>query len=140
MKKIMVIIPAAVLAIGATTMGILANAASAEKPKINVNYMSSFSKDNEQTAEKSSASVVNSQAGSRSNFIDSDNDGICDNYTDGVCPQNGMGNGYHHGNGNFVDENNDGICDNYANGVRPQNGTGNGYHRGNGCGRGRTGV
>ena len=99
MKKIMVIIPAAVLAIGAATIGVLANVASAEKPKISVDYMSAFSKDGEQTAEKLSASVVNSQAGSRSNFIDSDNNGVCDNYANGVCPQNGTGNGYHRGNG-----------------------------------------
>ncbi len=122
MKKIMVIIPAAVLTIGAATMGVLANTASAEKPGISVDYASAFSRNNAQAAEKSSTVTVISQANSRGNFVDDNNDGICDNYTGS-------------GNGNFVDNDNDGICDNYADGACPQNGAGNGHHRGNGCGR-----
>lgn len=66
------------------------------------------------------------------NFVDENNDGICDNCGNVICPQNGTGNGCRRGNGNFIDENKDGICDNYDNAVRPQNGTGKGNHRGNG--------
>ncbi|MGD2249046.1 MAG: hypothetical protein PVF58_11625 [Candidatus Methanofastidiosia archaeon] len=39
-------------------------------------------------------------------FVDTDNDGICDNYQAGEC------HGYGNGNG-FQDADNDGICDNY---------------------------
>ena len=45
------------------------------------------------------------------NFVDSDNDGICDNFHSG----RGMGRGFGKGIGrgiNFVDNNGDGICDN----------------------------
>ncbi len=47
------------------------------------------------------------------NFVDADNDGVCDN----------------RGNGNFVDADNDGVCDNRGTGVRPQDGTGRQWGR-----------
>lgn len=67
------------------------------------------------------------------NFVDTNNDGICDNQGaggnglyfvdangDGICDNQGTG-----GNGSyFVDANGDGICDNQTNRVRPQDGTG----------------
>jgi hypothetical protein len=42
------------------------------------------------------------------NFVDVDNDGVCDNAQSGTCPNKNKGNG-------FVDENNDGVCDNAGN-------------------------
>ena len=96
MKKMMAVIPAAVLAIGAWTGTAAAQAAG-----------------------KPGAPAANAQEVC-SNFVDSNHDGICDNRGTERCPQNGTGNGHHHGNGCFVDTNNDGICDN--DGTCPQNG------------------
>ena len=72
-------------------------------------------------------------ASDRANFIDEDNNGICDNAgqrgvyfvdenNDGICDNAGQRVVY------FVDENNDGICDNAA-----QRGCGNGNVNGR-CG------
>ena len=73
------------------------------------------------------------------NYVDLNNDGICDNNNvtggnglnfvdangDGICDNNGAcGNGL-----NFVDDNGDGVCDNY--GTFQKNGTG--MHRGGHC-------
>lgn len=54
------------------------------------------------------------------NFVDEDNNGVCDVYeaNQGNCSQNGCGR-------NYVDADNDGVCDNYTNG------------QGRGCGRGQ---
>lgn len=93
MKKFMAIIPAAVLSIGAAAMGVMASAAPAEKPNISVDYSAAFSKNNARTAEETRAVTVTSQANSRGNFVDEDNDGICDNYANGACPRNGAGYG-----------------------------------------------
>ena len=70
--------------------------------------------------------------GRGSNFVDKDNNGICDNFES----RSGKGRG-----GNFVDKNNDGICDNRDNaGTKSanqcRNGQGNQYRHGNGQGRG----
>lgn len=80
-------------------MGVLANSASSKKNNISVDYASAFSKDKEQAAEKTIKADVSSKAAAKGNFVDNDNDGICDNYADGACPQDGTGCGYHHGNG-----------------------------------------
>lgn len=83
------------------------------------------------------------------NFVDADNDGICDNADntcvyidsdgDGICDICGVNNEIcpaGSGGGNFVDEDGDGICDNYAAGQGRGNGCqGGGY----GCGAGRRG-
>ena len=166
MKKLLAIIPAAVLGIGAATAGILASAAPADKTSISVDYMSAFSKDLGRIDEKNNSSAVSYQADAQNNFIDDNNDGMCDNYTngtgngychgngnftdnnngicdnyaDGTCPRNGTGSGYCHGNGNFIDDNNDGISDNYGDGTCPRNGTGSGYCRRNGGGHRRRGL
>ncbi len=88
------------------------------------------------------------------NYVDTNGDGVCDNYgtmenganyvdanSDGVCDNYGtMGNGVNYvdanGDGicdnygtmrngvNYVDANGDGICDNYGNKVCPKNGMG----------------
>lgn len=65
-----------------------------------------------QTAEKpKSANPVSS------NFVDKDNNGVCDNRT----TRNGNGRG-----ANFVDKNGDGVCDNRADaGNKCKNGQGN---------------
>ena len=83
-------------------------------------------------------------------FVDTDNDGICDNRGsgnfvdadgDGICDNRGSGKFVdadgdgicdNRGSGNFVDADGDGICDN--------RGSGNGACRGNGgnrCGQGK---
>ena len=114
MKKMMAIIPAAVLAIGAWTGTAVAQAAG-----------------------KPGAPVANAQEVC-SGFVDSNHDGICDNRGTERCPQNGTGNGHHRGNDCFVDANNDGICDNEDSCT--QNGGRNRQNRNarpNGNGRGR---
>lgn len=68
----------------------------------------------------------------RGEYVDLDNDGVCDNYGTG----NGTG-----GQGScagYVDADGDGICDNYGNGYGCGNGqgNGNGYGPGNGNGAG----
>lgn len=118
MRKIIASILAAVLIIGAAAMEVSANTANTSRV----------------CPQNGTGKGYHCGNG---NFVDENNDGICDNYANGVCPQKVTGKGCRCGNGNFVDENNDGICDNCANGIRPQNGTGKGNHRGNGCGRGR---
>lgn len=64
----------------------------------------------------------------RGEYVDLDNDGVCDNYGTG----NGTG-----GQGScagYVDADGNGVCDNYANGCG--NGRGSGYGCGNGNGNG----
>lgn len=63
----------------------------------------------------------------RGEYVDLDNDGVCDNYGNGYGCGNGQGNGngYGPGNGNgagYVDADNDGVCDNYG------AGNGRGHH------------
>ena len=86
----------------------------------------------------------------RGEYVDLDNDGVCDNYGtgngtggpgyvdadgDGVCDNYGAGQGSRSG---YVDADGDGICDNYGNGYGCGNGqgNGNGYGPGNGNGAG----
>lgn len=66
-------------------------------------------------------------------FVDSDNDGVCDNYDPLYCPGNGTGNCV---GGGFVDNDNDGVCDNYD----PDNCPGNGPNCGYGGGSGNAGA
>lgn len=77
------------------------------------------------TAAKETVSTADQPAG-RQAFVDSNNDGICDNYA--TRPANGRGQ-------RFVDTNNDGQCDN----VRQNNrkGRGQGICQGNRHGRGQ---
>ncbi len=82
-------------------------------------------KTNEKT--KSEAKTITKQAGG--NFVDKNNDGICDNYKDGNRRGNGLRNGKGKGP-NFVDKDNDGICDNYKDGNRRGNGLRNGKGKG----------
>ena len=64
------------------------------------------------------------------NYTDADNDGVCDNCTNGgVCLQDGTGRRAGRGRTGqaaaFIDADGDGVCDNCTNGgVCPQNGTG----------------
>lgn len=109
MKKLFAIIPVAVLGIGAATAGVLACTASADKECVSVDYAAALSKDNDRIDEIINSSAVSLQTGAQNNYIDKNNDGICDNYVDGTCPRNDMGNGCGRGNG----------------------------HHGNGCGRGQ---
>lgn len=90
----------------------------------------------------------------RGEYVDRNNDGVCDNYGvgkgangqgscagyadadgDGVCDNYGAGQGSRSG---YVDADGDGICDNYGNGYGCGNGqgNGNGYGPGNGNGAG----
>ena len=63
------------------------------------------------------------------NFVDEDNDGVCDNFGTGAQGGNGNGNG----GANFVDEDNDGVCDNFGTGAGAgQQNRGNANGRGNG--------
>ena len=67
--------------------------------------------------------VCDNRGNGNRNFVDADNDGVCDNRgngngnfvdadNDGVCDNRG------NGNGNFVDADNDGVCDNRDSGNR----------------------
>ena len=62
-------------------------------------------------------SVIAASAGRGSNFVDADQDGVCDN-RDVTNSTSGNGFGY---NNHFVDADQDGVCDNNA-----FNGSGNG--------------
>jgi hypothetical protein len=57
-------------------------------------------------------------------FIDSDNDGVCDNAQSGSCSYRGQA-------GGFVDADNDGVCDNAAN--CPMHNSNGGCHGSEGC-------
>lgn len=61
-------------------------------------------------------------------FVDTNKDGVCDNYA--TRPANGRGR-------NFTDTNKDGVCDRYIQGGRKGNGSGQGFGRCNGQGRGQ---
>lgn len=70
--------------------------------------------------------------------LDKDGDGVCDNCpTGGMCPQGGAGRHAGHGGAGrcgvcFVDADGDGVCDNYpAGGVCPQGGARRHCGRGN---------
>lgn len=82
-----------------------------------------------------SAFAVSERRGA--NFVDADENGICDNYDgDRVCPQDGIGRGAGRGRGGcgsgFADADGDGICDNYdGGGACSRNGLG--AQRGRGC-------
>lgn len=78
------------------------------------------------------------------NYVDADNNGICD-YADsgcvyvdadgdGICDTCGMAGAEYCVN--YVDADGDGVCDNYASGQGLCNGTGRGCGNGNGCGNG----
>lgn len=67
----------------------------------------------------SSCAAAESCPGQGANFIDTDNNGVCDNYDAGSCPGNGQGNGQAQGNGNGCGY-----------------GNGHGAMKGNGCGQG----
>ena len=68
----------------------------------------------------------------RGEYVDLDNDGVCDNYG------TGNGTGGQGSRSGYVDADGDGICDNYGNGYGCGNGqgNGNGYGPGNGNGAG----
>ncbi len=57
--------------------------------------------------------------------VDTDNDGICDNYGHEHCPGNGACGNYAQ-NGGYVDADNNGVCDNYDPEYCPGNGAGSG--------------
>ncbi|WP_366457856.1 hypothetical protein [Eggerthella hominis] len=61
----------------------------------------------------------------RGEYVDRDNDGVCDNYADGQAGCTG-----------YIDADNDGVCDNYGTGAHHGCGAGNGTGTGNGGGSG----
>lgn len=72
------------------------------------------------------------------NFVDKNNNGICDNFEDGTRPGRGQGRNAKGGNTKgrfFVDKDNDGIRDNYQSGNRQGRGKRFG-RRGQGQGQG----
>lgn len=88
-------------------------------------------------------------------YVDTDGDGVCDNYGtgrgvnyadangDGICDNQGSGAGYGMGAGkgqgrNYVDTDGDGVCDNYGtpNSGKGQSGGNGGAYSGNGNGAG----
>ncbi len=99
----------------------------------------------------SKADSTNVSAKRGYNFVDKNNDGICDNWQssktnrtvngknfvdnnkDGICDNRPVSNNAKTAKGrNFVDKNNDGICDN-----RQGNNSGNCCGKGYGCGNGK---
>ena len=61
----------------------------------------------------------------RGEYVDRNNDGVCDNYANGCGNRRGSGYGCGNGNGGgagYVDADGDGICDNYG------AGNGRGHH------------
>ncbi len=98
-----------------------------------------------QSADKSQNTDKPGTAARGANFVDQNNDGVCDNFAagnqrgrganfvdknnDGVCDNRGSGR--YQGRGpNFTDANNDGICDHRQDGT----GRGKGYRHRNGQG------
>ena len=63
-------------------------------------------------------------------FVDTNNDGVCDNAQSGDCPYKNQANG-------FVDANNDGVCDNAAN--CPMHNSNGGCHGSEECPYGKVG-
>lgn len=61
----------------------------------------------------------------RGEYVDRDNDGVCDNYADGQAGCTG-----------YIDADNNGVCDNYGTGAHHGCGAGNGTDTGNGGGSG----
>lgn len=61
----------------------------------------------------------------RGEYVDLDNDGVCDNYADGQAGCTG-----------YIDADNDGVCDNYGTGAHHGCSAGNGTDTGNGGGSG----
>ncbi len=61
----------------------------------------------------------------RGEYVDRDNDGVCDNYADGQAGCTG-----------YIDADNNGVCDNYGTGAHHGCGDGNGTDTGNGGGSG----
>ncbi|QOS68934.1 hypothetical protein GS424_003490 [Eggerthella guodeyinii] len=61
----------------------------------------------------------------RGEYVDRDNDGVCDNYADGQAGCTG-----------YIDADNNGVCDNYGTGAHHGCGAGNGTGTGNGGGSG----
>lgn len=61
----------------------------------------------------------------RGEYVDLDNDGVCDNYADGQAGCIG-----------YIDADNNGVCDNYGTGAHHGCGAGNGTGTGNGGGSG----
>lgn len=61
----------------------------------------------------------------RGEYVDRDNNGVCDNYADGQAGCTG-----------YIDADNDGVCDNYGTGAHHGCGAGNGTGTGNGGGSG----
>ena len=70
----------------------------------------------EQTVSRAAGAL---QKGSGQNFVDADNDGICDNYAVGQATGQETGqetaSSLNRGQ-NYVDEDNDGVCDNLGTG------------------------
>lgn len=93
-----------------------------------------FGQDNQQSPKASKTRTeTRSQTQKGPNFVDKNNNGMCDNYENGVRRGRGMG---RNGKGaNFVDKDKDGICDNYQSG----NSRGNGKRMGK-KGKGRNFV
>lgn len=61
----------------------------------------------------------------RGEYVDLDNNGVCDNYADGQAGCTG-----------YIDADNNGVCDNYGTGAHHGCGAGNGTDTGNGGGSG----
>lgn len=61
----------------------------------------------------------------RGEYVDRDNDGVCDNYADGQAGCTG-----------YIDADNNGVCDNYGTGAHHGCGAGNGGGTGYGAGTG----
>lgn len=82
---------------------------------------------NKGEAEKSYGMSNRGENTSNVNFIDEDNDGVCDN----------VGTGMGAGSQNFIDEDNDGVCDNVGTGLGNGNGQGQKLMDGSGQGQGK---
>lgn len=82
-----------------------------------------------QTKEVNDAATVAGNATKtwHSNYVDSDNDGVCDNYSTNHKDGHGV---------NFVDSDNDGVCDNHATHQHRGHGKGHGHNHKNGHGYG----
>lgn len=138
MKKIILIASAFVIVCLMTVTGIFAGGPSETTNQTassnNENTMKENAGQNYVDANQDGICDNKDDSNQCQNYVDIDQDGVCDNQTNEQCMSHCQNND--HGNQqcqqNYVDANDDGVCDNYQNNTCLHDGTGRqlGHHRG----------
>lgn len=130
MKKIIFIASAFIFICMMTTTGIFADSQNSVTDQISQEKISTA--ENAFTdIDENSVTADNSQntnnACYQQNYVDSNNDGICDHYDEKQC-QNNTGNCQQTNCNNYCDQDHDGVCDRYQDRDCAQDGTGQHNH------------